>query len=189
MQEDIDRWNRKYAAMVSVEPAGEPELVHRTPPLLGRGLALELACGQGANALYLAQLGYQVIAVDGAINGLVACHRAALRLGLPVYPAIMDLDRIELPCNHFDLIVVVRYLNRTLYPLLIDALAPGGILFYKTFNERYLSIRPTFRAEYVLAEGELEHAFGTLERLSSGKSDTMSYILSQRPQAAAIEIR
>ena len=180
MRADIVRWNRKYAGGPrSVEPAGEPELVAAAPGLPGRGLALELACGRGANALYLARLGYEVVAVDCAVNGLGDCSRAAARLGLPVFPVVMDLDRAELPKRRFQLVCVVRYLNRSLFPVLTEALAPGGILFYKTFNARHLEAHPGFNPDYVLEDGELDRAFPALGRLAGGESETASWILAR----------
>ncbi len=183
MRSDIDRWNRKYAGGAgSVDPAGEPELAVAASALPGRGLALELACGRGANALYLARLGYEVIAVDCAINGLGACNRTARRLGLPVYPVVMDLERAVLPPGRFRLVCVVRYLNRGLFPALAEALAPGGILFYKTFNGRHLEDRRGFNPGYVLEDGELERAFSALERLAGDESGTTSWILARAAQ-------
>lgn len=180
MRADIDRWNRKYAGGPrSVEPAGEPELAAAASALPGRGLALELACGRGANALFLARLGYQVVAVDCAINGLGSCRRTARRLGLPVFPVVMDLDRAALPHRRFRLVCVVRYLNRPLFPVLAEALAPGGVLFYKTFNRRHLEDHPGFNPGYVLEDGELDRAFAGLGRLAGGESGTTSWILAR----------
>lgn len=180
MRADIDRWNRKYAGGPgTVAPAGEPELVAMMPSLPGGGLALELACGRGANALYLARLGYEVIAVDGAVHGLGICHRAARRLALPVFPVAMDLDRAWLPHGRFQLICVVRYLNRSLFPLLAEALAPGGVLFCKTFNERHLEAHPGFNPDYVLGDGELDRSFVALERIAGDESGATSWILAR----------
>ncbi len=61
-----------------------------------------------------------------------------------------------LPRARFELIVVTRYLDRERMPLLIDALAPGGVLVYETFTERQLQYAcgPRSRA-HLLAPGEL----------------------------------
>ena len=181
MRADIERWNRKYAGKeVVTEPAGEPELVSLSKQTAGEGLALELACGRGANALYLATLGYKVIAMDGAINGLRSCQLGAEKLGLPVYSVVVDLDRLTLPPERFQFISVVRYLNRDLFATIARALAPGGILFYKTFNQEHLTSRPAFNPDFVLAENELSDAFANLEPISQGDRGGSSYLLARR---------
>ena len=185
MRQDIERWNRKYAETADgVEPAGEHELRQWAHVLPGRGLALELACGKGANALYLAQLGYEVVAVDGAINGLALCQRTAVHRNLAVHPVAMDLDRAVLPGQCFDLISVVRYLNRSLWPHLVKALTPGGMLFCKTFNRRHLTACPGFNARYLLDDGELDRTFVTLERLAGNETGPTSFILCRAPPAS-----
>jgi SAM-dependent methyltransferase len=136
---EIQRWHDRYESSAGdselcIDPVGEPELVDHLHFLDGQGLAIEIACGKGANALYLAGLGYQVVACDGALSCLAICQRSARRLGLPVYPAVCDVEAMVLPQESFGLISVVRYLQRSLFDRMISALIPGGLIFYKTFN-------------------------------------------------------
>ena len=158
---DLIRWNEKYRqsgqASATIEPCGEPELVrYRTmfEPEPGE-MALEVACGRGANALYLATMGYDVVAIDGAIEGLQTCEQSAKNLGLPVYPVVADLNDLVLPEATFALVSVVRYLQRDLVPALIKSLAPGGTIFYKTFSHHFLKVKPGFNPDYVLGVNEL----------------------------------
>jgi SAM-dependent methyltransferase len=182
MQGDRERWNRRFADNgKAIRPTGEPELETAGHNLHRKGLALELACGRGANALYLARAGYDVVALDIAINGLRACRREARRRDLRVYPVVMDLDSLVLPNARFDLVSVVRYLNRGLFPVLVEALAPGGLLFYKTFNQRHLVDNPDFNPDYVLADGELAAAFSGLEPVLLDESGNSSVILARAP--------
>ena len=180
MREDRARWNRRFGRTEEpVCPAGEPELASAIPLPGDHGLALDLACGRGANALFLAESGYDVVALDIAENGLSACQRAARQLDLNVYPVVMDLDCLVLPRTRFSLISVVRYLNRNLFPMLENSLAPGGFLFYKTFNRRFLVDNPDFNPDYVLQEGELLQAFAALDRVAFDESGTSSYLLAR----------
>lgn len=182
MRADIDRWNTRFAANPEpVEARGEPELAARSDLLTGQGLGLELACGRGANALFLAGLGYQVIAMDGSIHALRQCASASRRHGLAVFPVVTDLDRTSLPMSAFRLISVVRYLNRDLFPAIVAALAPGGILFYKTFNRLHLVDHPRFNPDFVLRDNELPEAFGSLETLGGEEGEGSSWILARRP--------
>jgi tellurite methyltransferase len=154
-ESDRERWDRKYAAgegPAHFEP--KPFLTeHRH--LLNGGRALDVACGFGGAALYLASLGYRVDAVDVSRVGLNQAQAEASRRNLRINFVQADLTRwtVALPC--YDLIVVLYYLNRDLMPRLVGGLRPGGLLFQATRNVRYLSIRPDFDPAFLLELGEL----------------------------------
>ncbi len=191
---DIQQWNEKYKGQnrggsLVVNPVGEPELVDCLPLLQGTGLAMEIACGKGENALYLASLGYQVVACDGAQSGLTICQRSASRLDLPVYPLQCDLETIVLPESRFSLISVVRYLQKSLFGRIISALKPGGLVFYKTFNINLLANKPGFNPDYLVQIGELNEIFSSFEILASdfnakgvatAEAKTTSFILARK---------
>lgn len=116
------------------------------------GRVLDLACGSGRHARWLAAAGFRVLAAD----------RDAAALSEISHPDIavlcVDLEDGGWPFGGeaFAGIVVTRYLFRPLLPRLAAALAPGGVLIYETFmqgNEAYG--RPA-RAEFLLAPGELD---------------------------------
>ena len=116
------------------------------------GAVLDLACGSGRHARYLAGLGLQIDAVDRDAAAL------ALLAGLPgVTTRCADLEGAPWPygARSFDAIVVTNYLHRPLFSLLAAALAPGGVLIYETFrigNESYG--RPS-NSDFLLQPGEL----------------------------------
>ncbi len=97
---DLVRWENKYRSGTNplpVEPKGEAELVawffrQQGPGKKTSGLAMDVACGRGANALYLASLGYKVVAVDGALAGVKSCQWSASHYALAVHPVVMDLQ-------------------------------------------------------------------------------------------------
>jgi SAM-dependent methyltransferase len=181
MRADRERWNRKYLdGDGSVHLGGEPELVAHHGVVPCSGLALELACGKGENALYLASLGYDVVAADISIEGLKICTREASRIGLQLLPVALDLDQYTLPQGQFELVSVVRYLNRALFNPLINALRPGGLLFYKTFNLRHLRDQPNFNPAYVLEDGELSASLGALDIIAQSEQGASSYVLGRK---------
>ena len=70
MQSDIDRWEKKFAGReVADAPTPDSDLVS-IPWLPASGTALDIASGSGQNAVYLAQRGLQVTAIDGSSNGM-----------------------------------------------------------------------------------------------------------------------
>ncbi len=181
MHADTERWNRKYLEGDGIVVLkGEPELVKNSQALSSSGLAIELACGKGANALYLCSLGYDVVAADASIEGLKICLREANNLKFRLLPAVMDLDHYPLPANSFDLISVVRYLNRALFDDLVSALKPGGILFYKTFNPKHLESHPGFNPAFVVDYGELSKVFTELEIIDHDEQGSSSFVLGRK---------
>lgn len=125
------------------------------------GRALDLACGSGRDALYLAMGGFSVLAIDNNADALQRLQGSAAAWQLRIDTACMDLEAgaIALPEQHFALISVVRYLHRPLLPRLRDWLAPGGLLVYETFvlgAEQFGSPR---NPAYLLAPGELASVF------------------------------
>lgn len=130
------------------------------PGIAEGGEVLDLACGSGRHSRVLAAAGRRVCAVD---RDPVALGLLARVPGITVMQA--DLERAPWPLGgrKFDGIVVTNYLHRPLFPCIIDALAPRGLLIYETFaagNERFG--KPSNPA-FLLRPGELlEHVAGRL---------------------------
>ena len=129
------------------------------------GTALDLACGRGRHALWLAERGYVVTAIDrdpGALSALAAAATTR-RLELETICADLEQPGFGLEQDAFDVIVAVNYLHRPLFPTLVSALRPGGYLVYETFTVAQARRgRPTNPA-FLLAHGELERLVAPLE--------------------------
>ncbi len=133
----------------------------RWAPLVPRGRVLDLACGAGRHARFFAERGDEVLAVDREPQSIPGARflQADLENGSP-WP---------LAGERFQGIVVANYLHRPLFPLIAEALAPGGVLLYETFmlgNERYG--KPSNPA-FLLRPGELWQAFGGLQVIGFGQ--------------------
>ncbi len=128
--------------------------VHELP---AQGLALDLACGRGRHALWLASLGLSVVAVDRDPTALVALRQEAGRLDVKVDTVERDLeaDLDTLGHNLFDVVVCVHYLHRPLFPAIVEALRPSGVLIYETFTRDQGVIGRPRNPAYLLAAGEL----------------------------------
>jgi tellurite methyltransferase len=190
MRHDVERWNRKYSNRNPHADFAPDILLKNYVHLLdGKGIALDVACGVGHNAIYLAQRGYDVIAVDGSIVGLKYCREEIRRKPLRVSLIAADLERFSLPPEYFDLVLVVRYLFRPLIAQLKTAVTPGGLVIYQTFNSNHLRDNPDFKREYLLEHGELTGWFADFQLIatndSPGLQDSLSYLIGRKPSRAA----
>lgn len=132
------------------------EWVARWTPIIARqGKVLDLACGAGRHARFLAAQGLRVCAVDRDAQAL-----DALRALPGVTVLLADLEGAPWPLQErkFDGVIVTNYLHRPLMSCILDALGPAGVLIYETFavgNERFG--KPS-NPDYLLRPGELLEA-------------------------------
>jgi SAM-dependent methyltransferase len=132
-------------------------LVANATQLPHEGRALDLACGSGRHALWLAERGLRVRAVDNDAEALGALRTAAAERGLAVEADLLDLESrpVDLGRGVYALVVVLYYLHRPLFPMLVRALAHGGLLLYETFLESHTTRTAPSRPEHLLKPGEL----------------------------------
>ncbi|MBA5865556.1 MAG: dihydroneopterin aldolase [Nitrospira sp. CR1.3] len=140
---------------------------------LPKGRALDVASGSGRHALYLASLGFEVEAIDRDAEALFKLATTAKHRNLPnLTVKTVDLERAtderqEFPANSYDVIVVSFYLHRPLFPWIVEALRPNGVLLYETFTiENYFRHRHPRRWEFCLAHNELLRLTSALRVLS-----------------------
>jgi len=128
------------------------------------GGVLDLACGGGRHAVYLAGLGHEVVAVDRDLS-LVAVLRGTP--GITWRQADLEADAWPFPGATFRGIVVTHYLHRPLFDPLLAALEPGGILIYETFSLGQAQYGRPRNPAHLLLPGELlEIARGKLSVLA-----------------------
>ncbi len=125
-------------------------------------LALDVAAGRGRHALYLAARGFAVEAIDRDEHALAQLAASAQRRTLSnLTVQTVDLEAHptlppDLPKERYDLILVFFYLHRPLFPVLLQALKPGGVLIYETFLiDNHLRHQHPRRKEFCLAHNEL----------------------------------
>ena len=130
------------------------------------GRAWEPACGMGHNAVWLAEQGWNVDAVDISPVALKHAKQLAKRHALSVNWIAADLDEFTPTESHYDLVVVFRFLDRHRLPgILKSSLKPGGILLYETFSAAQFD-RPDNhlrKRQFALEEDELPRLFGELK--------------------------
>lgn len=177
---DSNRWNDRYQQerYTSFERP-RPFLVEQANFLPTHGLALDVAMGLGGNAGFLLSRGLRVVGVE--ISD-VALRQAKARL--PALMAVLaDLNHFYLPTDTFDVILNFYYLQRDLWPHIKKALHHGGLLIYETLTEEMCKRNPSLDPAYLLAPGELRHAFADMEILAYKEGWTRTS--SDHPRAVA----
>ena len=132
-----------------------PWVVKWATYIAGGGHVLDLAAGSGRHTQFLAELGFEIEAVDKDVSAL-----SKLALLPNVRIREHDLERSGWPYrpDEFSGIVVTNYLHRPLFPSLINALAPGGLLIYETFALGNEVLGKPSNPNFLLLPGELLEA-------------------------------
>lgn len=136
-------------------------------PLLRRGTALDIAMGNGRNAIYLATRGFDVDGVDVDPRVVERARVAARRLGAPIRAVVGNVEdgTYIVPIETYDLIVVFNYLHRPLLRDIRDGVKPGGIVVYQTFTFDQPRFGPPQNPRFLLRAGELRDTFADWEVL------------------------
>ena len=158
----ISKWNHIYSQPGQACYPAVQVLTENNFLLPATGSALDLACGLGANAIFLAEHGLAVTAWDISIAAIDKLTAYAVRQGLSINARKEKITVESFAESSFDVIVVSRFLDRTLSDAIIGALKPDGLLFYQTFTREKTSPKPPNNPDYLLAENELLALFSPL---------------------------
>ncbi len=123
------------------------------------GRALDIATGRGRNALYLAERGFTVEAVDISEVALKEAKKRAEKKGLMINLRQADLEDAELPESSYDLIVNFNFLQRNLVPKMKRALKLGGDIIFETYLIDQRLIGHPKNPAYLLGHNELLELF------------------------------
>jgi len=167
MTSDLEqKWNLRYADSdpADASPCAVLEqFAHLLPP---DGTALDLACGLGGNASFLAERGLVTKAWDRSPVAIGKLRAHAEGHGLPLRAEVRDVERDPPDPDAFDVIVVSYFLDRALAPSLAAALRPGGLLFYQTWTREAVDDRGPGNPDFRLAPNELLRLFPGLRLIA-----------------------
>jgi 2-polyprenyl-3-methyl-5-hydroxy-6-metoxy-1,4-benzoquinol methylase len=129
--------------------------------------ALDVACGRGRNAIWLARRGLITRGIDRDPAVIHILNEEALRQRLPLRGDVVDLERdpVSLGSDLYDVVVVVHYLHRPLFPALLAAVRPGGLLVYETFTGAQAARGKPTNPAFLLEPGELRELLQPLQIL------------------------
>jgi len=163
MEAVISKWNHFYNSQSRQECYPAVQVLTENEFLLPTtGTALDLACGLGANAIFLAEQGLAVTAWDISFVAIDKLTTYAVQQGLNINACQQNIVADSFIKCCFDVIVVSRFLDRTLSDAIIGALKPDGLIFYQTFTREKISPKPPNNPDYLLTENELLEMFSPL---------------------------
>ena len=130
---DRESWNRRYEGRELIWTAEPNRFLAAEVADLSPGRALDLGAGEGRNAVWLAEQGWEVTAVDFSEVGLAKGERLAGERGAQVTWVVADLGEFSPPVNAFDLTVALYVhlpaaLRRSVLARAARSVAPGGVL-------------------------------------------------------------
>jgi tellurite methyltransferase len=174
-------WDEHYAQNQDLDLTPAP-LLAEVSELVPPGRALDLACGAGRNALYLARLGWQVVAVDASAAAIRIVREQAAAAGLTLDTRVADLEQggFAIEPGAYDLICDFFYLDRALFPLIREGVRPGGLCAAE------IHLREATPHRFVLEPGELRREFEGWEILyyseatRTGRGRPSAAILARR---------
>lgn len=184
VKSDREKWDSRYR-MVTAEPGNPDPLLVKAVAFARPGRGLDLACGRGGNALFLADHGFQVDALDISLSALRSLQSAARGRGADIACIVADLDYFPLPVAIYDLVAVFYFFAEPLIPRIKAALKPGGTLCYATYNVRHTRVKPGFNPAYLIEPNDLAHHFSEFDPIlhepEAGEQGNVSCLIARRP--------
>ncbi|MCM2356793.1 MAG: class I SAM-dependent methyltransferase [Geobacteraceae bacterium] len=161
MEKDRLKWDDRYAGEgYFIGPHPSPFLAERIAfmeALLPGRRALDIACGEGRNSIFLARRGFAVTGIDISAEGLAKAGRWAAAEGLEIDFVQADLEGYEFT-ERYDLILNFNFLLRELIPRMVAALTPGGVIVFDTILDSP-AMEGHHSKAFLLQPGELAALF------------------------------
>jgi SAM-dependent methyltransferase len=147
----------------SFEPA---QFLVENIELLPKGRVLDIAMGNGRNAIYLAKLGFEVEGVDISPEVVSASLESAEKIGVTIKAQVADLEKaFHIKGDTYDVIICFNYLQRSLIPEIKNGLRRGGIIVYETYIIDQAQFGRPKNPDYLLKHNELLKMFRELRCL------------------------
>lgn len=154
------------------------------------GVGLDIACGAGRDAVYLAMNGWQMTGIDYLTGAIEKTKQLAQQHQVPIQAVLMDLETGNDPFaayadNTFDLVFVIRYLHRPLFPYLKRIVKSGGVFMHQTFMQGSEVFGSPKNPNFLLKPNELALLFQDWAVLY----DEIEYLEDGRPVSAFVARR
>lgn len=198
---DREKWEQRYREGAYLTRKHPSALLEQWLPRLeiteAQPRAIDVACGRGRNAIYLARHGWRVDAVDISQLALDALAETAMTGDLSITCNRADLDgTVSLPAGLFspgryDLAIMVRYMNLPLIETLKDTLKPGGYLIVEEHMDAEAEVIGPQDRQYRVRPGALRDTAGGLDIIEyqeglvtdpDGRSAALAQMVARKPR-------
>jgi SAM-dependent methyltransferase len=161
LKADQKRWDKRFRGKEFAFGKEANPFLRRHIRLLPKGKALDIAAGEGRNAVFLAQHGFDVDAVDISERGLRKARKLAKEMGGKIHTVLVDINTYQIGKSQYDLIANFYFLNRRLIPGIKKGLKKGGRVIFETYllEQRMLGTGGPKHAKYFLKPNELLRLF------------------------------
>ena len=161
MKEDQKRWDKRYRERKPDLNRGANTILKKNLRFLPKGKALDLAAGEGRNAVFLAENSFEVEAIDISPVAISRARKLARARGVKIKAMAADLDTYRLPPGRYDLILNFYFLDRRLIPRIKRGLKKGGMVVFETYTteQKKLGTGGPGQTQYVLKPNELLRLF------------------------------
>jgi tellurite methyltransferase len=161
MRSDQKRWDERFGREEFAFGKKANPFLKRHLALFTRGKALDIAAGEGRNAVFLSQHGFDVDAVDISKMGLIKARKLAEEMGVKIHTVCTDLDTYPIKREQYDLIANFYFLKRSLIPKIKKGVKKGGKVIFETYilEHRNIATSGPKQAKYFLKPNELLKLF------------------------------
>jgi tellurite methyltransferase len=191
LKTDQKRWDKRFGRKEFALGKEPNPFLKDHISLLPKGKALDMATGEGRNAVFLAQHGFDVDAVDISEKGLKKARKLAREKGVKVNALLVDLDHYQIEKDRYDLIANFYFLKRRLIPRIRKGLRKGGKVIFETYllEHRTLATGGPKQAKYFLKPNELLRLYKDFRILFyregifrlGGKRKAIASLIAEKP--------
>jgi len=186
-EEDRGHWDALYNTQAYVYGKEPASFLRDNVKLLPVGKALDIAMGEGRNAVFLAKKGFSVFGVDISEVALGKAKRLARENHVSIYTINADLTHYVIKTELYDVIVNINYVQRSLIPQIKRGLKRGGVVVYESYTVDQLNngTGKNMRRDYLLDRGELREAFKDFQilvyRETNDGKDAVASLVAKKP--------
>jgi SAM-dependent methyltransferase len=186
-EDDRRQWDQVYSGRNYVFGKAPSEFLKDHINRLPVGKALDIAMGEGRNAVYLAEKGFQVDGVDLSEVALKKGRRLARENHVVINTINADLNTYTIKPESYDVILNIDYLQKSLIPQIKRGLRHGGVVVYENYTVKQLENTggKAIQRNFLLDEGELQKLFKDFKilvyRETNDGKDARASLIAQKP--------
>ncbi|MBP6941700.1 MAG: class I SAM-dependent methyltransferase [Syntrophorhabdaceae bacterium] len=158
-------WDKRYREGFYDGAKGPHGLLKRFAPAAPPGIAVDIAMGNGRDAVFLAERGFAAYGLERSMEAIKQARQKASESGARIFAVYGDANNLPFRSESAGLVVVFYFLLRNIMEEITRILRKDGILVYETFLKRQNLIDRRRTDEYLLNDGELIGCFPGMEPL------------------------